>query len=318
MSGTVRILVLGTSGYMGGHVVRVLRDVHGVRAVLGGRSPGASLHVDLATADPAQLAAPLRAIGPDVVVNCAGVVGGSAATLASVNARGPAVLCEALRRAAPTARLVHLGSAAEYGANEAREPVREDAPAAPLSMYGATKLAGTLAVTGSGLEAVVLRVFNPVGPGAPGESLPGRLAGALRRGLALGGGPQEPGNVVQVGDLSSYRDFVDVRDVAEAAALAALGRTGTATRVPPVLNIGSGTVRPVREVADGLVRASGYTGRVLERGEGSARSAAVSWQCADITAARMALGWAPVHGLQRSLADLWEADTARVPVEAAR
>ena len=69
------------------------------------------------------------------------------------------------------ARLVHLGSAAEYGRGPGRAPVREDEPARPVGPYGVTKLAGTrlveLART-AGLPAVVLRVFNPVGPGGAG------------------------------------------------------------------------------------------------------------------------------------------------------
>ncbi|MBT2385489.1 NAD(P)-dependent oxidoreductase, partial [Streptomyces sp. ISL-11] len=175
----MRILVLGTTGFLGRHAVESLRALPGARVLDGGRAPGAALPVDLATADPARLAAALREAAPHTVVNCAGAVGGSAVALTGANARGPAVLCEALREAAPRTRLIHLGSAAEYGPTD--RPLTETDPTRPVGLYGATKLAGTLAVTGSGLDAVVLRVFNPVGPGAPRASLPGRLAAELRR-----------------------------------------------------------------------------------------------------------------------------------------
>ncbi len=33
----------------------------------------------------------------------------------------------------------------------------------------------------------------------------------------------------------------------------------------------------------------------------------MSWQCSDIAAAAAALGWAPAHSLDASLAALWEA-----------
>ncbi|MFH0252150.1 NAD-dependent epimerase/dehydratase family protein, partial [Streptomyces chitinivorans] len=218
----MRVLVLGATGYLGGHTAGHLRAQPGVRVLGAGRAAGAGvsvdppagpptslpvdLAVDLATAAPAELASLIRQVRPDAVVNCAGAVGGDALHLTGVNARGPAALCAALREAAPGARLVHLGSAAEYGPGTPGRPLAEDHPTRPVGLYGAAKLAGTLAVTGSGLDAVVLRVFNPVGPGAPAASLPGRLAAELRR--------AGPDGVVRVGDLSAHRDFVDARDVA--------------------------------------------------------------------------------------------------------
>ncbi|MFF8288574.1 NAD-dependent epimerase/dehydratase family protein [Streptomyces sp. NPDC016309] len=291
----MRILVLGSTGYLGAHVTERLRAVEGVRPLLGGRSPGSDLVVDLATVRTGPLAEALAALAPDAVVNCAGAVGGDPVTLAEVNARGPAVLCAALRETVPGARLVHLGSAAEYGPGRPGEPVTEDAPTRPVAPYGATKLAGTVAVTSSGLDAVVLRVGNPVGPGAPAAGLPGGLA---RRLLRAGGDAEA---VVRLGDLSGYRDFVDVRDVARAVELA-VTRPGP---VPPVLNVGGGRAVPVRDLVHGLVRTAGFPGRVEEAGDGSARSAAVAWQCSDVSAARRALGWSPRFGLDDSVAALW-------------
>ncbi|MFD7300428.1 NAD-dependent epimerase/dehydratase family protein [Streptomyces pharetrae] len=297
------ILVLGATGYLGGHIAEGLRALPGARVLVGGRTPGADVPVDLASARPRDLAAALAAAAPDAVVNCAGATGGDAVTLAEVNARGPAVLCAALREAAPQARLVHLGSAAEYGPGTPGRPVPESAATRPAGPYGATKLAGTVAVTASGLDAVVLRVGNPVGPGAPATGLPGRVAGLL----ADAG--RDADAVLRLGDLSAHRDFVDVRDVARAvrSAVTAPGP------LPPVLNIGGGAAVPVRDLVRALARAAGFRGRVVEAGTGSARSAQVSWQCSDITAAGDALGWRPAHSLDDSLTALWTAATAVRP-----
>ncbi|SDJ87165.1 NAD-dependent epimerase/dehydratase family protein [Streptomyces indicus] len=290
----MRVLLLGSSGFIGRHTAERLRALPGVRLLIGGRRPDADVTLDL-TADVERLTDALYAAAPDAVVNCVGLVAGSAVRLTDVNARGPAALCEALGEAAPAARLVHLGSAAEYGPTEPGTPVTEHVPTRPQGPYGATKLAGTVAITASRLDAVVLRVFNPVGPGASAESLPGRLARELLR--------AGPGGPVQVGDLSAYRDFVDVRDVAEAVALA----VRTSAQPPPVLNIGSGRPTPARVLAAQLADIAGYMGPIEESAPGSGRSAAVSWSCADITAARDALGWEPRRSLADSLTDHWRA-----------
>ncbi|MCZ4125061.1 NAD-dependent epimerase/dehydratase family protein [Streptomyces sp. H39-S7] len=305
-----RVLCLGSTGFLGAHVAGQLRALPGVRVLGGGRTtpvpasrdlssggpPVDSLPIDLATIPVEALTEVLRALAPHAVVNCVGAVGSSPLRLAELNTRGPAVLCEALRRAAPGARLVHLGSAGEYGATTLGRPVDESAPTLPQGAYGATKLAGTLIVSQSALDATVLRVFNPIGPGSPEASLPGRLAAELRRAL-----PEGADGVVRVGDLSAYRDYIDVRDVARAVVLAAMAPGP----LPRLLNIAGGDATPVRAIAEGLVVVSGFRGRIEESGPGSHRSASVSWQRADISAAVAALGWRPRLTLARSLADLW-------------
>jgi nucleoside-diphosphate-sugar epimerase len=297
----MRLLIIGAGGFLGAHVRRRALAA-GLDVVTAGRSPlpdspGHRL-ADLAADGPAAIAAMLTEVAPDAVVNCAGAIAGPTAALAAVNIDGTYALVTAMLRAAP-ARLVHLGSAAEYGATEPGVPVSEQAAARPAGMYGVTKLAGTRLVgtaAAAGLDAVVLRVFNPVGPGAPAASLPGRLAAELRRALAHG-------SDVRLGRLDAVRDFVDARDVADAVLAAA-----TAGSLPhPVLNVGSGLGVPVRAMVCELVAASGYPVAVHEDAPGQPRSPDIPWQQADISRVGGDLGWQPRRDLATSLADLWAA-----------
>lgn len=299
----MRVLVLGRTGYLGAHVAGQLCALPGAQVLGGGRSPDCDVPVDLATDSVERLAGALAAAAPDAVVNCAGATGGDPVTLAECNARGPAVLCAALARACPAARLVHLGSAAEYGPGTPWERTPESAAARPLTVYGATKLAGTLTISISGLDAVVLRVGNPVGAGAPATGLPGRVAALLREAGC------DRDAVLRLGDLSAYRDFVDARDVARAVehAVTAPGP------LPGVLNIGGGDAVPARRLVRLLADAAGLNARVEEQHVGSARSERVSWQCSDISAAAQTIGWRPSYSLEESLVALWSAGPRPAP-----
>jgi nucleoside-diphosphate-sugar epimerase len=294
----VRCLLFGATGFIGAHVRGHLAAAAGVEVVIStrpanGRGPvlsDAELRLDLATSGVDAVARLLRATAPDVVVNCAGATGGEVPALVAGNVVAVSALVAAVTEAAPGARLVHVGSAAEYGRVAVGTPVDESAVPDPVGPYGVTKLAGTALIGAAALDAVVLRVFNPIGPGTPVTSVPGRLAAGLR-------GDGE----VRVGLLDGHRDFVDVRDVATAVAAAALAPGP----LPPVLNVGSGQATAVREVADELVRLAGGARPIVETAAGSARSAGVPWQCADVRLAREVLGWSPAIDLATSLRDLW-------------
>ncbi|MFI6326337.1 NAD-dependent epimerase/dehydratase family protein [Nonomuraea sp. NPDC050556] len=279
------ILLLGASGFVGKSVLSAL----GESAVTRDR-------IDLVTAPHSDLVELLDEVSPTAVVNCCGATTGDAVELTRANVIAVARLATAMRTAAPGARLVHVGSAAEYGSVPMGPAITETSACRPVSDYGLTKLVATeLLGSADGLETVVLRLFNVIGPGAPPDSLPMRFAARLR----------EEGDLV-VGGLEVYRDFVDVRDAAAAIAAAATAEGP----LPPVLNVGSGRATAVHDLIGTLVEIASPGTRVLAGAQGSP---AVPWQCADVTAVEGALGWRPERSLRTSLADLWASLEEVVP-----
>jgi NDP-hexose 4-ketoreductase len=303
----MRVLLLGASGFIGRHVLVGLRDQPDLTPVLLSRDPTRSgngaedcLHFDLSREGSTALAALLEQVQPDAVVNCVGATVGDAAHLTEANVMIVSKLLEAMTRAAPAARLVHLGSAAEYGVVQPGQPVFETAPCRPVSAYGVTKLAATQLVTlardEGRLESLALRVFNPVGPRINENTLPGRVALALREAIRYGR------REITTGPLNGFRDFVDVRDVASAV-IAAL-KASTSPRGP--LNVGSGQAMRTRTLVEMLAQVADFGGAILERDAGSPRSNEVVWQQADLTRTREALGWRPRFTLRESLESLWQ------------
>ncbi|WP_246122788.1 dTDP-4-dehydrorhamnose reductase [Pseudonocardia cypriaca] len=132
----MRVLVLGAGGQVGRALVAALPDATALR------------HLDLDIADAANATIDWAAY--DTVVNAAAftdvdgaetVQGRAAAWLA--NAAGPAALAAICHRSGST--LVHLSTEYVFD-GRSTQPYPEDAPVAPLSVYGASKAAGDLAV----------------------------------------------------------------------------------------------------------------------------------------------------------------------------
>ncbi|MEV0097179.1 NAD-dependent epimerase/dehydratase family protein [Streptomyces sp. NPDC050738] len=166
--------------------------------------------------------------------------------------------------------------------------VGEDAPTDPRNVYAATKLAQEhLAASwarASGGRAVALRYHNVYGPGMPKDTPYAGVASFFRSSLARGEAPQ----VFE--DGRQRRDFVHVRDVAaaNAVALESLGDRPPATLTP--YNTGSGTPHTVGDMARALARAYGGPAPVVT---GEYRLGDVRHITASSERLTAELGWKP-------------------------
>jgi dTDP-4-dehydrorhamnose reductase len=151
----MKILLLGKNGQVGWELQRSLAPLGEVVA-LDFDSPG-PLAADFSR--PESLAATVRSVQPEVIVNAAAHTAVDKAESESelamaINATGPAVL--AREAAATGAWLIHYSTDYVFDGS-GNAPWHEDSPTGPLSVYGRTKLEGEQAIRASQCRHVILR-----------------------------------------------------------------------------------------------------------------------------------------------------------------
>ncbi|MBP1087347.1 MULTISPECIES: dTDP-4-dehydrorhamnose reductase [Pseudomonas] len=151
----MKILLLGKNGQVGWELQRALAPLGEVIAL--DRQGADGLCGDLA--DLVRLAATVRALAPDVIVNAAAYTAVDKAEsepdLAMlINGEAPGVLAK--EAAALGAWLIHYSTDYVFdGSGE--QQWQESAPTGPLSVYGRSKLMGEQAIHASGAKALILR-----------------------------------------------------------------------------------------------------------------------------------------------------------------
>jgi len=243
-----RALISGSTGFSGRYLTAALRQSGFEVCAVSHRAdaPGVE-RIDLTSS--AAWSAVIRGFRPDHVFHLSGVTHSVALSeFALQNTAAAAALLDATLAQPELPRsLLLVGTAAEYGhVPEAALPVEESFVASPRSPYGVTKYAQTLLgaeALQKGLRVIVARPSNIIGPGMPRSSALGSFAHQIRE-IELG--VRVP--TLHVGDLTTSRDFIDVRDVA--ACYVALA---THPDAAGVINVSTGAHVAMRQILDRLI-----------------------------------------------------------------
>lgn len=247
-----RILVLGAAGFIGRWTARQL-GAAGAKMFLTVRDEKAAQKIfeefgvtgeicQLDLLDERAVEKLVRSIRPAAVFNLAGYgidrTEQDERTAYRINARLIETLCRALAEARdagwPGQNFIHAGTAMEYGFIEG--DLDEDSAPNPTTVYGRSKLAGTLALNEClrrfDLKGVTARLFAVYGPGEAAERLLPTLieSAASETYIPLTAGLHK-------------RDFIYVEDAAEA--LLRLGLE-TSTGIGTV-NVATGVLTSIRD-----------------------------------------------------------------------
>ncbi|MBP6218009.1 MAG: GDP-mannose 4,6-dehydratase [Oligoflexales bacterium] len=306
----MRVLVVGASGFVGPYLVReLLRHDHHLLLL----SPnGQALSVDqqliptlpCLLSDEKTLRSLIREYQPEAVVHLAGI---SQVAFAEkepiqsleINFLGTKTLCSALElELKQRCRLLYVSSSYIYGSyySESGEvKIDETSPAHPDTIYGFSKYAGEFVVQSADpqkIDAYIVRAFNHIGPKQASDFVCMALA------MRIKGTPDF--SQIEVGNMETYRDFSDVRDIVRAYRL-------IIEKAPPnkTFILGSGRCVAIKTIFDKLLDISGknITVRVnsdLYRPEKEKKI------MANTQLAQVQLGWTCEIALDQTLSDIYK------------
>jgi GDP-4-dehydro-6-deoxy-D-mannose reductase len=291
----MRALVTGANGFVGRHLLAHLSQY-------GDSATGVDRDCDVT--DSSSVLAVLERTRPEVIYHLAALthVGDSwknPVEFTRVNVIGTKNVLDAARAVVPDATVVLVSSADVYGiVREEELPIHETFRVAPANPYASSKVEAEHVAHDSyrmwGQRVVIARPFNHVGPGQSVQFVVPALVDRLLEALETGA------DEIPVGDLSTRRDFSDVRDVVRAYRL--LDQYGVAGEV---YNVASGHDVGLDDIAAQLVE-SIAPGVRLVRDESLLRPVEVPVMRGSFDKIHEVCGWEPTIPLATSLRDVIE------------
>lgn len=295
-----RVVVTGSSGTLGHHLLRLFAAHPDMEALAllraGSRTPQAAGNIRFERVDffaTESLRNVIRSFAPTCVIHCA--ASGTQFPkpdwfdLIRFNVDVSLAICECLSTV-PGCRLVYVGTGLAY--RDQGRPLREDDALDTPHPYGASKAAADILIRSAaaefGVPLTVVRPFSFTGEADEGT----RLFPSLLR-AAAEGRPMElsPGDQI--------RDHCAAEDIA-AGIFAAAFPGGKPDPSAVVYNLGSGNIRSLRDLLEGIV---GELGLRADLRFGARDYARFEPMClvADTAKAKQELAWTPRTNLAHAV-----------------
>jgi GDP-4-dehydro-6-deoxy-D-mannose reductase len=303
----MRALVTGSGGFCGKHLCSFLKsqglDVFALSSTRAGEGvlPIKDVH------DEDGMTRALGQAQPDFIFHLAGLsTSRDPWEIYRVNVGFASCLFRAIDRSgAKQVPILAAGTCAEYGdVDPASLPVDEEHPCRPITDYGISKFAQTrLAVAAfkRGHRVVVTRSSNILGPGIPETLFLGSVVRQLAR-IAQG----KQAAVLEVGNLETSRDFVDVRD----AICCYWKLINQPAASGEIVNVSSGKAIQIRALLQKSIELSGKNVGVVSRAPRMKTHDMASF-CASNRKLCSLIGDAPVFNLDETLGRVLEFELGR-------
>ncbi|HEX4770397.1 MAG TPA: NAD-dependent epimerase/dehydratase family protein [Bryobacteraceae bacterium] len=287
--------ITGAAGFSARHLARYLRQHKSDLKLIGiERFPARNADFDeihkIDITDAAAIRRLARLRSPDRIFHLAAAMPPcDDADLWRINVGGTQTLFQGVAEDAKSSlRILTIGSAAEY--HPLRRNLRETDRCGGESSYGRSKWAQTMIALACGrelgIDVIVARTFNLLGPGLSTILVAGSLAAQFASKGAI-----------KIGDTRPARDFVDIRDAVRAYCLICeRGKPGQ------VYNVSTGNSTTVEKLLTLFTEAAG-SNRAIHRKTVAPGHADQLRVCGDYTKLRR-LGWSPSISVKQSVHDM--------------
>lgn len=255
----MRILITGARGFTAAHLIPWLRARGEGTLFLSDKETGSD--EDYFPCDLTEFSSVndlIRFVKPDQIYHLAGGFTNDFDNDYAANVKTTRNLLEVLAELKLTSKILLIGSAAEYGnVPETDNPLSEEYPLNPISLYGLTKVFQTLVMrfyaSVRGVNVVMARTFNLIGEGQSRHLFFGNLLYQIKQ--------YHQGLIQKIilGNLKHRRDFLEIEEAIRCYHL--IMKRGLPGEV---YNVARGQSAGVMEIVDKILKTNNLSPDIVE------------------------------------------------------